>query len=154
MKKIIYLMLFILGFVSCSNEVYMDTPTKDWREHTEAVATFETPPHDDKYCKSTLRRINWNYNVSSLGYKVVTPVGDAKEHGWYMYYFKYSINTTQNDYVMVECRTEAEWKNYWDQHFLYDNELFDCSYYVPYPFPEGDSHSNYNGPNNCLRDYY
>jgi len=134
----------------------MEPQPKDWGKHTEALETFASPPTGDCFCKETVFVREWFANVESKLQTHITPVGCTTAHGWYlMDHYIVSRGTYSHSILYenkIECKTEAEWKNYWDQQWIYDNQWFLCNYYIPYPFPEGDSHSNYNGPNNCLRE--
>ena len=58
---LMWMLVFSLASCSSEIEIYEDVPiTKDWGKRQDAVDTFETPPYDDKFCKETLLRVNWN----------------------------------------------------------------------------------------------
>ena len=129
-------LMVLFALSSCEQEIFIEPYEKDWGEHTEAVVTFETPPTGDKFCKTTHRLRMWFDGQESLLHIVETPVGSATAHGWYLKdVLVYDSRSSQIIEYKTECKTEAEWFNYWDQGWIYDNQWHDCSYYVPYPFP-------------------
>jgi hypothetical protein len=150
---IILMMILFTAYGCDSQVVYDDVPIeKNWGKQQEAVDTFISEPYGDCFCKETVKVRSWNYNVERLEQIHVTPVGCTTPHGWYLtYHFMFSMNTTLLYEMKVECKAEQEWDNYWDRRWIYDNEWFNCDYYVPYPFPAGASHSDYNGEFNCIK---
>ena len=153
MKNTIKLLLILL-LISCSQEeevMMVEERAVDWGVHSQTVALFDEPPSDDCYCKETSVVTSVLFSGEErMEVTVETPIGCAEAYDWVeisrvWYTDKEYIKTERK----VECKPENEWFNYWDQGFVYDNEWFLCDYYVPYPFPEGDSHDNYR--DNCLK---
>lgn len=158
-------LLILLLFVACSEQVIIipdpitdiiTTPDKmgvDINYVPEQTAEY-IEPYDNCFCKETVEMSTWFNGVERLEVIVETPIGCVIEKPYWTPHVVYVYGPWDSLHkrTRIDCKPEAEWENYWYQHFTYDNEWFLCDYYVPYPFPQGDSHDNYNGPNNCLKE--